>query len=195
MEKNKIDILDETLRVWYLEKGASDQLAESHLTYIRSLQNTIEMPEQKKATLLSQLKALTASKTLGQVIGEKLEELQLQPAQLASSTSLPVRVIEDLIADKIYTNNVPIVFFKNLLAKLNVSFAQAEKSIRKTFELLQSNALGVPAASFQPSFRKGLYTEKEASPAAAPVRSDGRELYENKEALENYLTRLSELLN
>lgn len=195
MAKNNIDILDEALRVMYLQNSTNDGPAQKNLATILSINYSLEMPEEKKAKLLSQLKSLSVAPTLGQVLQEKLKELNIQPDQLASTTSLPVRVMQDLLEDKIYTNNVPIVFFKNLLKKLNVSFAQAEKSIRKTFELLQSHTLAVESSSFHPAYRKGLFTEREVSLPAISHRSDGKELYENKEALDNYLTRLEELLN
>lgn len=192
MEKNKIDILDEALRILYLEGSADDVKNLSRIQFIKGLP---QMPDARKELLLSKLKSLSAVPTLGQAISEKLQQLNMQPGQLAESSSLPVRVVNDLIEDNIYTNNVPIIFFKNLLKKINISFTQAEKSIRKTFELLQSKSINPQSLqTFQPAFRKGMFGGNEDGPTHFH-RSDGKELYENKEALDNYLNRLSELLN
>ncbi len=195
MENKKIDALDEALRIIYLEGDADDTLMEKKLSHILSVGNGAEMSENEKRRLFAKLGELNETLTLGQVIREKLQGLQMPSEQLSGSIALPAHVINDLIDDKIYTNNVPIVFFRDLLKKLNISFEQAEKSIRKTFELLQNSALGVPTAhTFRASFRRNLFPLDDTR--SSPVhRSDGRELYENKEAMEKYLNRLGELLN
>lgn len=88
------------------------------------------------------------------------------------------------------------MLFKNLLSYLNISFSSAEKGIRKTFELLQAKlSPTLNSHSVHPAFRAGLFLSKSDYNAHFANLSDGKELYENKEALDKYLNRLNELLN
>lgn len=94
-----------------------------------------------------------------------------------------------------FTNNVPVVLFTKLLSALNISFKAAEEAIYKTFNILQSQATIQHSSSsgLNPAFRKGYHTSRESFSKNSP-KTDGKELFENKEALEKYLTRLDELM-
>lgn len=193
MEKKKADILDEVLKVLYLE-SVTDASAEQELSRITNEFTTVEMSPAQKAKLFERLSAIEPVNTLGEIISNRLKELHLEAEQLSHNTSLPLNVIRQLMEDKIYTNNVPIMFFQNLLKRLGISFEQAEKSIRKTFALLQEN-ISIPASTdgLNPAFRKGPHILGVPN-VDAYTKGDRRELYENKEALDKYLTRLNELL-
>lgn len=192
MEKNT-DILDEALKVVYLE-SITDAAAESELSRITSMAPAVEMAAAQKEKLFERLSVIESVSTLGEVISNKLRELHLEPEQLSQSTSLPLPVVHNLLKDKIYTNNVPIMFFRNLLKQLNISFQQAEKSIQKTFELLQEKtAKASTGHRLNPAFRKGPHILGMTN-TDVHAKGDGRELYENKEALNKYLTRLYQLL-
>lgn len=193
MEKKKADILDEVLKVLYLE-SVTDASAERELSRITNEFPTAEMSPLQKAKLFERLSAIEPVNTLGEIISNRLKELHLEADQLSHSTSLPLNVVHDLMEDKIYTNNVPIMFFRNLLNRLGISFQQSEKSIRKTFALLQAN-ISKPTSNngLNPAFRKGPHILGVTN-VDAHTKGDHRELYENKEALEKYLTRLNELL-
>ena len=193
MEKKKADILDEVLKVLYLE-NVRDTSAERELSRITNEFPTVEMSPVQKAKLFERLSAIEPVNTLGEIISNRLKELHLEAEQLSHSTSLPLNVVHELIEDKIYTNNVPIMFFRNLLNRLGISFQQAEKSIRKTFAQLQEN-ISIPTSTngLNPAFRKGPHILGVTN-VDAHTKGDSRELYENKEALEKYLTRLNELL-
>ena len=194
MEKKKADILDEVLKVLYLE-SLTDASAEKEVLRITSNIHTVEMSPVQKAKLFERLGAIEKVNTLGEMIAMKLQELHLEPLQLSQSTSLPLPVVHDLIEDKIYTNNVPIMFFRNLLKQLGISFQQAEKSIRKTFALLQENIASPSSANvLNPAFRKGSHILG-GSNMDAHTKGDSKELYENKEALDKYLTGLNHLIN
>jgi hypothetical protein len=81
----------------------------------------------------------------------------------------PEDVLEQLKADSFWPNSVPIIVFKNMLRHLGIGFAEAEKAIWVTYEILEKKK---PA--------KRLYTKSD--------------LWECKEALAKYLSRLKELM-
>lgn len=193
MEKKKADILDEVLKMLYFQ-SVTDASAERELSRITNEFPTVEMSPVQKAKLFERLAAIDPANTLGEIISNRLKELHLEPEQLSRNTSLPLNVIHELMEDKIYTNNVPIMFFRNLLKRLAISFEEAEKSIRKTFALLQEN-ISIPTSTngVNPAFRKGPHILGVTN-MDAHSKGDSRELYENKEALDKYLTRLNELL-
>lgn len=193
MEKKKTDIIDEALKVFYLET-ATDTSAEIELMRIKSTVPSSEMSAIKKAELLERLSKIAGVGTLGEILTSKLKELKLQPEQLSQETLLPLPVVHQLLQDKIYTNNVPIMFFRNLLKQLGLSFQQAEVAIRKTFNLLQEETtIHNTTHGLNPAFRKGQHIIG-VSTGANISKGDHRELYENKEALDKYLSRLNELL-
>lgn len=194
---NKIDTLDEALRVIFLEgaKDASDT-ADAEMQLILSSPADITMNEDKKALLMQKLNAVIASLSFGQLLQQAMQNLNVTEDIIAEKSKIPVSVVADLKNDAIYTNNVPIVLFKSLLSTLKLSFKPVEAAIRKTFEILQSQVAvrSDSPSGFSPAFRKGYYTSRESFAKNSP-KADGKELFENKEALEKYLSRLSELMN
>ncbi len=194
---NKIDTLDEALRVIFLEsaKEADTINPEKEMSRILSSVDVI-MTESNKELLLEKLNAVILSLSFGQLLQQTMNNMGLSEDITAEKSNLPVSIIQGLKDDAIYTNNVPIKLFKNLLSLLNISFKLVEGSVRKTFEILQSQA-SVKTESFSgfsPAFRKGYYASRESLAKNSPS-TDGKELFENKEALEKYLVRLNELMN
>lgn len=191
--QNKVDALDEALRIIYLEGAKESDEAVSEMKYIMSLPVTKEMTGGKKSELITKLGAAMNSLSLGQVIQTAMANVNLSDEQLAASASLPASVLTGLKEDKIYTNSVPIMFFKKLLNSLNIHTAAATQAIRKTLEILQSQKVTEQSFSgFRPAFRRGIHSSE--SMAQNIIEPDGKDLFENKEAMENYITRLEELM-
>lgn len=194
---NKIDTLDEALRVIFLEsaKEADAINPEQEMNQILSSSDFV-MIDAKKTLMLEKLNAVSTSLSFGQLLQKAIVDLSTTEAVIAEKSSLPVEIIENLKNDSIYTNNVPIKLFKNLVSFLNISFKAVEESVRKTFEILQSPAAAKSDSfsGFSPAFRKGYYASRESLTKNTPT-TDGKELFENKESLEKYLSRLNELMN
>ncbi len=176
-------------------KDASDT-PEVEMQLILSSSAEITMNEDKKALLIQKLNAVIAPLSFGQLLHQAMQNMNANEDVIAEKSKIPVSVVEDLKNDAIYTNNVPIVLFKSLLSALNLSFKSVETSIRKTFEILQSQVVvkNDNQSGFSPAFRKGYYASRESFSKNSP-KTDGKELFENKEALEKYLSRLDELMN
>jgi len=191
--QNKIDAFDEALKMIYLEGAKENDNAVSEMKYIMSLPVSKQMTIGKKFELIAKLNAVMDSLSLGQVIQVAMKKRNLSEEQLVSSASLPSFVITGLKEDKIYTNSVPIMFFKKLLKFLDIDVAAASQAIRKTLEILQSQKVTEQSFSgFRPAFRRGIHSSDAI--AKNIVESDGKELFENKEAMENYIKRLEELM-
>lgn len=193
---NHIDMLDETLKIFFLESAKTDETAlHQELSVILSNDNPVEMPDAMRLKLMSRLKDVLLQVSFGQLITEALERNNIEADNLSELTGLPVPVLKELQADTVFTNNVPIVFLKKLLHSLNISYQAAEKAIRNTFELLQHR---IPsAASFNgvtPAFKKGSLSSRESFIKNMP-KTSGKELFQNEEALNRYLNRLNELMN
>lgn len=195
MERDNIEIMDEALRILVLERASNAEHVDQEMSMILSNDSLLDMPSAKKEMLFAALNDIVTTPSLGQVIQEKLQQMNITSAQLSDTVKLPVQVIDRLTSDDLYTNNVPIVLFKNLLNYLNIKFSAAEKCIRKTFELLQSKVFNHDAnIALTPAFRNSLYTSKSIT-VPSQRATDGKELFENSEAMEKYLNRLRELLN
>ncbi|MBC8052159.1 MAG: hypothetical protein H7Y13_03775 [Sphingobacteriaceae bacterium] len=194
---NNIDIIDEALRIVYLEnaKILENVNQEKELELILHQSDSYEMSFEMSSLLLQKLEDVAFSMSFGEVLKQKLKDMSMAEVALSQQTKLPLPVIASLLSDSIYTNNVPIVILKNLLNVLKINFEAAEKSIRKTFEILQSRDVDTALISgLNPIYRKGLFISKETL-SSVSNRNEGKELYENKESMEKYLNRLEELLN
>lgn len=193
---NNIDITEEALRIVYLERFTTlnEEVVNQEMEYILSSELAIEMDEDKRDQLLSRLGEVAFSLSFGQILEKSITDQKISLEHLAQDTKLPMSIIDELIGDRIYTNNVPIVMVKNLLTKLKIGFSTAEKGIKKTFELLQNSILEQTGTAHEmPAFRKGIYLPKDAT-SGVQMRNDSRELYENKESLDKYIGRLEQLL-
>lgn len=195
MDIKRKDIVDEALKILYLEKADlfNDQDVDSEIIKIKTSRVVISDEKAKKSQLLSKLSDVLATESLGQTISNQLTELKLSVEQLAKSTLVPVEVVEALIKDDIYTNNVPIQLFKRLSEELKISFITIEQSIKKTLQLLAEKSQPTDLTP-QPAFRKGFYHSRNAS-GHSSKKTDGRELYENAESMEKYIARLKELMS
>ncbi|CAN5378220.1 hypothetical protein BH11BAC3_BH11BAC3_01930 [soil metagenome] len=194
---NKIDTLDEALRVIFLESAKETDAIniEQEMKQILSPTNFV-MSHAKKTLILEKLNTVTTSLSFGQLLQKAMINIGVNEAVIAEKFNLPVEIIENLKNDSIYTNNVPIKLFKSLVSFLNISFKSVEESVRKTFEILQSPAVAKSDSfsGFSHAFRKGYYASRESLTKNTPT-TDGKELFENKESLEKYLSRLNELMN
>lgn len=199
MNKNtKIDPIDEALKLIYLEfsSSADNAFSSVQLQQILETDYNLLIADADKETILKKLYSYASSSSLGDLLHEAMGEKKISVQGLAQDLKITESVIEDLRADKIFTNNVPVVFIKNIMLALDISFKKAETAILKTFELLKSQAVieAVNFRSMQPTFRKGYYASRENS-AWSNKMAESRDLFENEEALKKYLLRLDELIN
>jgi hypothetical protein len=194
---NRIDITDEALRIFYLEsaKEANDHIAEREMNQILKLQPGEALNQNHEKNLMERLRGVLLNMSLGQLIEDRMADAAISEDSLAETSHLSVDVIREIIEDKIYANNIPVVILKDLLKGLKITFEKAERAIHKTFDILQQQNLEKSNFSaFNPSFRKSVYISKDMISNIAP-KTDGKELFENKLAMEKYLNRLNELLS
>lgn len=195
MNIKRKDIIDEALKIKYLERADmfSDEDVDKEIARIEALPIKANLTSAKESLLISKLSELMAVESLGQTILHKLTELKLTIEVLSKTTQVPVDVVQALIKDDIYINNVPIQLFKRLAEELKLSFLTIEHSVKKTLQLLAEKNQASDLTP-QPAFRKGFSHSRNSS-GQSSKKTDGRELYENEESMEKYIARLKELMH
>ena len=190
-ELNKIDPLDEALRLLYLETAADGnmelfkaQVAQEPLQYRCS-------PEQKAA--FAQATGVEQASSFGALITEAMGSGSWELETLAGQVAIPADTLHQLQQDAVFTNQIPVMHLKQLLHVLNIPFEAAKNGIVRTFELLKSIGTSASAGTAQLAYRKaGAGSRKSASPRMEVNRAS---LFENREALDRYLNRLEVLID
>lgn len=195
---HQIDIYDEALRVTYLDQAKSWDADKD-----ASLANTVfdtwssaTMDAGKRRMLLDKLQHVMKALSFGELLEASIQKAGLSEQVIAEKSGLAQNVIRELREDAVYVNSIPVMFFKNLLSALQIAVKPARQAINKTFEILQHQVLNHSQghAALAPAYRKGYYVSRESALKTAAA-SDGRELFENKEALDRYLDCLEELMD
>ncbi|MDO3641499.1 hypothetical protein [Mucilaginibacter sp. L3T2-6] len=195
MKKENIDPLDEALRLLVLENASEPDFnrAAKEMVFM-NITEDYQMSAVGKERLLTGLNQLLAAPSFGDLIKSQMAKINLNTGHLSEETQLPEAVITELAADQFYINNVPIKFFRKLLDTLKITFDAAESAIRKTFDMLQSQQDEFSSgALLKPAFRKSLMVSNDDL-SEMITSNKGKELFENKEALDKYLLRLNELM-
>lgn len=193
MENIKLNNLDEALRLIWLDSPDIDD------TIVNDILNTdyqLQMPIDLKNDMINQLEHHLLNKSLGNLLLEQMSIKEIDISSLTTLTKLPNTLLNDILEDKVLTNNIPVLFVKNLLTTLNIRFEDAKKAIFRTFEIVKSNQFGIDRgfSMAQPSFRKQGSVNRTLNDWTA-ISSDNRELFENEDALNKYLLRLNDLMN
>ena len=192
------DKLNEVLRLLSLEspKESDDDSAAAGLALIMSQGEPVEMSGERRQKMVNQLVDVATNLSFGLLVKNEMELAQETTASLAGKTRLPEVVINQLLTDSLYTNNVPIMMLKDLLLYLHISFEAAEQSIRSTFRALKSRAndelFAGSGGTLVAAYRKGSFLSKSSVPGT--TQGNGKGLFENEEVMEKYLKRLKELI-
>jgi hypothetical protein len=192
MNSKQKDIIDEALKLVYLEHAdlLNDEDVDKEILKINATLTTPILTVERENMLLSRLAEVMNTESLGQAISHQLAKMKISIEELSKNTQLPTEVVQALIQDDIYTNNVPIQLFKKLLEHLKLNISIVERSIKKTLQLLGEKTQSKDLM-LQPAFRKGF---SRGSSSQMNRRTDGKELYENAESMEKYISRLKELM-
>ena len=173
-----------------LVSGYMDKEAET----VFSKQFDVSLPKEKADALLSALAESLSKDSLGSLVQKGLLSTAVPISELQSTTGLTPSLLEDIKTDMVFTNSVPVRSLVKLLKLLNISLDKAQAAIQTTFEKLSAESkmfLSIHA-KVQPAFRKGM-SHGDTSFDFKRLRSDESYLYQNKEALNKYTNRLSEL--
>ncbi|MGB4770395.1 MAG: hypothetical protein WBP58_03005 [Chitinophagaceae bacterium] len=192
-KKNNIDKVDEALRILWLDAGenASESDACNQLAGILAEPVQTAMPAEEKEKLMADLFITMSTVSLGELIVENMQSMAISADKIAEEVKLSEERINQLKNDEIYPNSVPVVLLNDFLKKLKISFDLAEKGILKTFDVVRQR-LHVPTVACRPVFRRtSLRDDHDISGSLRKTKTD---LYENKEALFNYLAKLEELM-
>lgn len=154
------------------------------------------LSEDKQSALLSSLSKSLSLDTLGTLVNKGISNANPSSEELHLKTGLTPSLIEAVKNDMVFTNSIPVKSLIKLLKYLGVSIENALAAIERTYEKLSAESrmfLSVPAST-QPSFRKGV-TGMDTGIDVTRLKSDESYLYQNREALGKYTSRLVELYN
>ncbi|UYQ93801.1 hypothetical protein MKQ68_01665 [Chitinophaga horti] len=155
---------------------------------------SVSLSPDKAALLLKSLAQVLSQDTLGSLVAQALTTSTAHTGELQHVTGLTPSLLEAIQADMIFTNSVPVKSLVKLLKLLQIPLERATAAIAATFEKLQTESrmfISMPAA-IQPAFKKGITPVLNQSDFKH-LKPDESYLYQNKEALDKYTQRLSEL--
>jgi hypothetical protein len=196
-QSNKIQPFDNLLLAYITSQDQENIVSNSsdkEAGIVFSKQYDFALPKQKVESMLSELATSLSKDSLGVLVQRGLAASASSVTDIQSVTGLTPSLLEDIKADMVFTNSIPIRSLVKLLKLLNISLDKAQAAIQTTFEKLSAESkmfLSIPA-KVQPAFRKGM-THGDASFDFKRLRSDESYLYQNKEALDKYTNRLSEI--
>ncbi|MBX2900327.1 MAG: hypothetical protein KF775_11790 [Cyclobacteriaceae bacterium] len=198
MKQNKETKPFENFLMAYIAKEGQENFVsnnsdkEAEIVFAKQFSSTLS--QEKVNTLISSLTESLSKDTLGSLVQKALVSSGTDVNKLQANTGLTASLLEDIKSDMVFTNSIPVKSLVKLLKILNVSLEKAQLAIDTTFERLSAESkmfLTVPVKA-QPSFRKGMSNNTGVFDVAR-LKSDESYLYQNKEALDKYTKRLSEL--
>lgn len=195
-DKNRTPF-DDLLMAYIVKEGRNDIVSASgdkEAEMIFSKQFDVRLTDEKAKLLLSSLTQALSKDTLGLLVQKALTTSGIDSVELQKNTGLTPSLIDDIKADMVFTNSIPVKSLVKLLKLLRISVDKAQEAIDVTFEKLSVESrlfLTVPANA-QPSFRKGV-SSNAVNFDLSRLKSDESYLYQNKEALDKYTKRMNEL--
>lgn len=195
-DKNRTPF-DDLLMAYIVKEGRNDIVSASgdkEAEMIFSKQFDVRLTDEKAKLLLSSLTQALSKDTLGLLVQKELTTSGIDSVELQKNTGLTPSLIDDIKADMVFTNSIPVKSLVKLLKLLRISVDKAQEAIDVTFEKLSVESrlfLTVPANA-QPSFRKGV-SSNAVNFDLSRLKSDESYLYQNKEALDKYTKRMNEL--
>lgn len=190
-----IDGLSEALKLVMLEDAGDTQpfSGADMLAHIVNADYAAVPDAATAAEMVNKLYDELSVDSLGHLISNSLGKAALNVEQLAVASNLPVATVEQLQADRIVANSIPVISLKNLLKLLKIPFDTAQEAINKSFQMLKSEIAFSTASigHLQLSYRRR--TGGQGSSAARANRSEIQYLFQNEEAMQKYLTRLQEV--
>lgn len=187
---NTIDPIDEALRLVFLNANSID--ASNDLNRITEMDYSVNISSDKAKKMVDDLYEKLAVDSLGVLITKAIGIEKAEVERIAAESNLPVVTIEQLQGDIILANSIPVIPFKNLLKKLNIPFDKAKEAIIKSFHILK-NDMALPSYSIS-SIKLARRRNARAAIFSSKIgKSENQYLFQNEEALNKYLNRLSEL--
>jgi hypothetical protein len=196
-QDNKTKPFDNLLMA-YITKESQDTFIssssdkEAEIVFTKNF--NVEVTKKKADALLSSLTQSLSKDTLGSLVQKALARNTKPVSELQSLTGLSPSLLEDIKTDMVFTNSVPVKSLAKLLIFLHISLDKAQAAINTTFDKLSAESkmfLSIPANA-QPAFRKGV-SHSDSAFDCKRVKLDESYLYQNKEALEKYIKRFTEL--
>lgn len=165
---------------------------EAEIVFSRT--SATEMSSQKMKALLDTLTEHLSQDTLGSLITHALVTSNIPTQELQLQTGLTPSLLDAIKSDLVFTNSIPVKSLTRLLKLLRINLESAMSGIETTFNKLtvENKMLLTVPEKIRPAFRKGSL-HKDMTEDLKKIKSDESYLWQNKDALDKYTTRLTEL--
>ncbi|MDF2188327.1 hypothetical protein [Paraflavitalea sp. CAU 1676] len=176
------------------ELGTTGGNLEKEAEIVFSRAAIASLSSEKTELLIAKLTNSLTKETLGALVKDAMNTSVTPLPDLHQATGLTPSLLENIKNDMVFTNSVPVKSLLKLIKILNISLAKATAGIAATFEKLQteSRIFSSMPTKIQPAFKKGISQHAQQSDFRH-LKQDESYLYQNKEALDKYTQRLSEL--
>jgi len=195
--KDKILPFEELLARYVLADygQANSTLVDKESDLVFSSKLEVSLTEGKRDKMLLSLYNVLSKPTLGMLIGEALEKSEIDSTEIQSVTGLTSSVLTIIKDDMAFTNTIPVKSLARLLKFLELPLSKVKVAIEQTYDKLitESHMFNAIPVNVQPAFRKGA--KKGEHMDISHKKANESYLYQNKEALDMYINRLSELYN
>ena len=183
------DIIDTAIKLVNAgDRNIRTEVESIQLEQILEADYSVQINSSRREQMIVRLKE---AYSFGQLLNVKLSEYQTTSEKLAREVRLSKSQLAQLIEDKVYANNVPVKKLKRLLVALNISFEKAEKAIRKSFDMI---VLNQSEKNWNTHSQLAFRRNSKTSNAKNNYSNQKSGIYENQEALDNYLEHLKELI-
>ncbi len=184
-----------TLALKENKQGKNIDNLEYEAQLVFSSEQKVEMPQKSQKELFRTLHRSLKDGSLGKLVRGQSEKHEITVGDLSEETGLAEDIIENIIADNIFPNSIPIHSLKKLFRKLHIGFQEGEVAIRRTFDILMQevNNAKFQLSGIQPSFRRGA-PEEQLKYESGYAGGRANNLYRNTSALNKYIDRLEVLL-
>lgn len=176
----------------YAQSGAST--ADREAAQVFSAKLEVSMPTDRVQNLLNALGNAISKATLGSLVTASLADKQVADEVIHEKTGLTPSILDSIKQDMAFTNSIPVKSLVKLLKFLAIPFDQIISGMEQTFDKLnvESRMLLAVPASARPSFRKGVQ-RGDLGAELLHLKADESYLYQNKEAMDKYVKRFTEL--
>ena len=195
---NNIDFFDNLLFA-YLSDESNEHVLEKNINkemkIVFGKKYKDKLSKAKLNKLISSLTNVLSKDTLGSIVQENITATNFTFEEIHHATGMSASLLENIKEDLIFANSIPIRSLAKLLKLLNIPLKKAISAINLTFEklIVENKMLSTFPVNVQPIFRRSI--EDVHSDLNTEIKSNASHLYQNKESLQQYIERLSELFD
>lgn len=175
----------------YLALSSRDKEAD----FVFNDEYSYSFPDEKKQQFITSLNESLSKDSLGKLIQKSLSDHSLTSDELMEKTGISASLQQNMLEDMVFPNSIPVKSLARLLKFLGISIQNAIQSIKKTYQILilEKKMLNTIPGEILPSFRHRSLPGEDYRRYSITEGKSSSYLYQNREALDKYISRLEEL--